>query len=282
MRYQRLFLSAFGCLLLLGPCRPLIAQGPPNFPVPRASGEFNSLVRSSSAYWKSLAGNEDAFRQSAVPYGPLDLQVENGTPEEVEALRNFNLGVSSFFAQLPRGRAAEMANEFHCGPPCTSSRKNTLKRQLEKIKHVVKRFENLPELRILSQWGKPEEFRMNNIFVISGETRESMPSSEMGFVPSGTWRQLESVEDYIKRIAVSPAELKAMLQTLHDLGLAALVKKKSGEIFVVQTGISDNESGLLLLPDKGKKPGLKQKTSNGGEYSYVDELEPNIFYYETT
>jgi sulfur relay (sulfurtransferase) DsrC/TusE family protein len=162
------------------------------------------------------------------------------------------------------------------------ARRDVLKGRINLIKNIVTKFGRLQDVRVLAQWGTPDEVRVNNVFHWHGETKESIPSREMGLLPSDEWKVLGSLALYYKEHNINPAELNSILQSMQELGLAALVKTNAGQIEAIQTGISDNESGLLFLPPEASKPKVHEHVPNGREYVYLEELEPGVFYYETT
>jgi len=73
-----------------------------------------------------------------------------------------------------------------------------------------------------------------------------------------------------------------MLTTLNAMNLAAVVRDSLGSTRVVRVGVSDNEAGLLFVKTPSAKPKKGQKMLDGREYVYVEEIRPNIFYYETS
>lgn len=140
----------------------------------------------------------------------------------------------------------------------------------------------MPQIKVLAQWGIKDEYRVNNVFHMIGQTNESLPSPVMGFIPSDKWRKLESPEKYLEEIKVPKTKFDSMLTKVKEMGLAAVVRDTQENVRVVRVGVSDNEAGLLFLKNPSNKPKKGQKMLDGREYVYVEEIKPNIFYYETS
>jgi hypothetical protein len=258
----------------------VLAQNGPSFPVPRAEQEFEALFPHLENYAGSISGNQKAFTLAVLPYAPLDLQVTKAkTHEEASALKNFYLGVVGAATGI---NSAALANSFHCGQSCIEYRKSSVVVNLAGISELVDEFSSVSQLEVVAQWGIKDEYRVNNVFHMIGQTNESLPSAMMGFVPSDKWRKLDTPEKYFEEIKVSQAKFDSVLTRLKELSLAAVVRTAEGNIRIVRVGISDNEAGLLFLKKSAKKPKKGQSMIDGKEYIYIEEVKPNIFYYETS
>jgi len=141
-------------------------------------------------------GDGDVFRVSVLPFGPMDLTVSKATLVESKSLRNLYFG---FVSALCKVDGMTVQKAYSCGPMCTAGRIEYFVRQLRQIKDVVKEFKALEGVGLVSQWGVAHEFRVDNVFVMMGQTRESVPSPLMGFVPSGVWEKLSGPEEYLRR-----------------------------------------------------------------------------------
>ncbi len=250
------------------------------FPVPHAEHEFAALSPHLEEYGGSIRGDQKAFTLAVLPYGPLDLQVTKAeTHEEASVLRNFYLGIAGAAAGID---SAAMANSFHCGQSCIEYRKTDVVGKLAQILELSNEFSAMSQLEIVAQWGIKGEYRVNNVFHMMGQTNESLPSSIMGFIPSDNWRRLDSPEKYLEEIKISKAKFDPLLAKVRELNLAAVVRTPEGDIKVVRVGIADNESGLLFHKNLSKKPQKGQKMLDGKEYIYIEEVKPDVFYYETS
>jgi hypothetical protein len=258
----------------------LFAQSKPSFPVPRAEQEFEALFPHLEGLAGSIRGNQKAFTLAVLPYAPLDLQITKAkTHEEASALKNFYLGIAG---AASGNDAAAMANSFHCGPSCIQYRKSDVVGKLVQISGLVDEFSSIPKLELLAQWGIKDEYRVNNVFHMMGQTNESLPSAVMGFIPSDRWRKIDNPETYLEEIKLSKNKFEALLTKSREMNLAAVARTLEGDIKVVRVGIGDNEAGLLFLKHSSKKPKTGQKMLDGKEYIYIEEVKPNIFYYETS
>lgn len=271
--------TLFAALILCFAAGPF-AQTRPDFPVPRAEQEFVALFSHLEGYGGAIRENPKAFTLAALPYGPLDLQVTKAkTYEEASILKNFYLGIAGSASGVD---AAAMANRFHCGQNCIESRKSDVVGKLAQISEIVNDFSAISQLQVVAQWGISNEYRVNNVFHMMGQTNESAPSPVMGFVPSDKWRKLENPEKYLEEIKVSKAKFELLLTRLREMSLAAVVRSSEGDIRAVRGGIGDNEAGLLFLKNQSRKPKKAQKLLDGREYVFIEEIKPGIFYYETS
>ncbi len=249
----------------------------PNFPVNRATNEFFALVPHVKGYCGAVRGDEEAFRHAVLPYGPMDLTVSKGSNEEAEILRNLYLGIVGAACGVD---AQALVKGFHCGPSCTAARKSELLSKLAPIKEVVKEFASLRGIDLVSQWGIVGEYRVDNLFAMMGQVKETNPSPVMGFVPSASWTDVADLRSYLNHKGVSEKAFESMLRKLKVLSLAAVVREDEGKR-VVRVGIADNESGLLFLNIGARTPTVGQRTRGGRRYVVVQELEKNLVFYET-
>lgn len=232
-------------------------------PVARAEAEFRELVPFIKGWAKKNRGGLDLFKHWVLPYGPLDLEVRNGTHDDANDLRNVYLGVAgAAFGIDPR----PLANGFHCGPDCTASRRNDIKDKLPRIEKLVSSFRQLGQVRVLASWGMGDDFRVNELFQIMGEAKVTRPSPVMGFVPSGAWEAVERAK-YIRSLGTNPEAVQSVLAEMRSLSVAALVREDDQNVRVVRVGISDNESGLIFS-------NAERSPYSEGESSGMDEKSP--------
>jgi hypothetical protein len=249
-----------------------------SFPVVRAKDEFLTLIPHVKGYCGAIRGDVEAFRRAVLPYGPMDLTVSKGTTEEAESLRNLYLGIAGAACEID---AQALAKSFHCGISCTADRKTELLAKLGPIKEVVRDFASLKGIELVSQWGIVGEYRVDNIFAMMDQVKETKPSLLMGFVPSEIWTDIGAdLKAYLKRKNVSEKRFDSMLQKVKALSLAAVVREPEGTR-VVRVGIADNESGLLFLNTGTAMPLVGQRTHGGRRYVVVQELEKKLVFYET-
>lgn len=256
------------------------AQNRPSFPIPRAEQEFGTLIPHLRGVGGTVRNEPKYFALAVLPYAPLDLQITKAQNyEEADVLRNFYLGIAGGVAGID---SAELANSFHCGKSCIDHRKSDVVGKLTRVTELVAEFKTVPQIKILANWGIKEEYRVNNVFHMMGQTNESLPSPIMGFIPSDKWRKLETVEKYLEEIKAPKAKFDSLLAKVKEMSLAAMVADLNESVRVVRVGIGDNESGLLFVNKSSDKPSKGQKMLDGREYVYVEEIKPNVFYYETT
>lgn len=262
------------CGLVLAPA---IQGNVPDFPVGRAKDEFLALVPHVKGYCGSINGDGEAFRRAVLPYGPMDLTVLKGTTEEAEILRNLYLGIAGAACGVD---AQALATSFHCGRNCTAARKAELLAKIGLVKQAVRDFVALKGIEIVSQWGIAGEYRVDNIFVMMDQIKQTTPSPVMGFVPSESWTDVPDLRAYLRRKGVSEKIFDSIVLKLKALSLAAIVRDSQGTR-VVRVGIADNESGLLFLNVGAAAPTVGQRTRGGRRYVVVQELEKNLIFYET-
>ena len=52
--------------------------------------------------------------------------------------------------------------------------------KLDRIGQLVNEFDEAQQIKILAQWGIKDEYRVNNVFHMMGQTNESLPSPPDG------------------------------------------------------------------------------------------------------
>jgi len=260
----------------------LLAQSEPSFLTNRTKGEFDALIEKYTAeFGRAINGDTNRFKHLALPYSPLDLQIKKAKNyEEASYWRNIYGGVAGAAAKVD---PIALVNSFECGWSCVDYRKSDLIGKLPKILELVKEFNDAPQIELIANWGIEDEYRVNNVFhMLGGRTREALPSPIMGFVPSGKWRKLDSIEKYFDEIKISKTKFDSLITKTKELGLVTVMRNPNGDTKVIRVGIFDCESGLLFLKQASSKPVKGQKTPDGKEYVYIEEIKPNIFFYETS
>ena len=250
----------------------------PCFPVARAEKEFWALTTFAKGFGENHQGDQDLFEHWILPFAPLDLQVGNANHEEASALRNFYLGfVGAAFKMNP----AKLANDFHCGEPCTHGRFDDLAGKLPQIEKVVAAFKKLKGVDVLASWGIKGEFRVNALFKIGRQTNITAPSPVMSFTPSASWTPGDA-DAYITSLGASPAAVREVREAQEALSIAALVREPDGDVRVIRIGIADNEAGLLFPSGKGPALTRGTKLPDGREITFVRDMKGPILFYETT
>lgn len=246
-----------------------------------AQTEFDALMTSYVIeYAGTIKGDQKAFQLAALPFGPLDLQVWRAKSyDEASRWKDFHLGVAGAASGV---NPAALASSFHCGQSCIDYRRADMVKKLESITELVDDFNELSQIRLIANWGMKDAYRINNVFHMMGQTKESLPSPVMGFVPSDRWRDLSSVEEYLKEGGIDKIKFEQMLAKVKALNLAAVVREAEGSTRVVRVGISDNEAGLLFIRKPSEKPRTGGRLLSGKEYTIAEEVGLNVFYYETT
>jgi hypothetical protein len=246
------------------------------FPVARAESEFKALIPHVDGYCGPRKGDLEGFRRAVLPYGPLDLSVLKGRPQEAEGLRNLYLGIVGAACGID---SAALARTFDCGDTCLKTRRGAMVGKLSEIKEVVDAFRSLRGIRLVSQWGIVDEYRVNDLFVMMGQMNEAVASPRMGFVPSRSWRHVDSLAAYLKPLNVREEDFLRIVQKAKALSLSAIVREAEG-VRAISVGIGDKESGLLFL-SKGALPKVGKAARDGRKYVIVEPIEPGVVFYET-
>jgi hypothetical protein len=262
------------------PLLALIAAGW-QFPIPAAEPEFRRLMPHVGGLCEQLRGNVGAFWSYSMPYAPLSIEVRRAkTPTESDQLRNLFLGVAGGACQVdPR----QLTDRFHCGPTCTQSRRKQTTERLPALKQVATAFRKLKGVWLISHWGVPDDFRVNDLFhMLGGQTNEALPSESMGFVPSDLWKGWPDVAAYLAHVGAPADQVHAVLAGLRDQMLAVAVVRDGKDVRVIRIGIGDNESGVIFVGKHGATPVIGAVTTDGRKYTVVERLEPGVYFYETT
>ena len=217
----------------------------------------------------------EMFLFRAFPLGPLSLEVRRAaTPEEAKELRNVHLGIVAGACGL---EADEVTEPFACGPECVTGRRQHLVSQLTRLRTVAEGFRRT-SLKVLAIWAPKGDLRVDDVFVLDGVVREAVPSAIHGFVPSGEWKDLESLDAYLGPRKVDGGAVLELADGMRGMGVSALVRE-GDRLRVVGVGIGDNESGLLL--GAGSEPGVGSLAADGRRYQVVERVAPDAVFYET-
>ena len=263
-------------LALLAAALP--AEGKPEFPVARAEAEFRGLLAFVDGFGKQNEGNVELVRRWCLPFGPMDLQVGKASHEEAASLRNFYLG---FVGAAFGVDTARLAESFHCGEACVAGRRRDLEAKRPRIQALVDDFRKLEGVNVVAAWGIKDQYRVNDLFKIEGQTNVTSPSAELGFVPSSSWKR-SSFDDYLASIGASPAAVQRVLSALTALSIAALVRQADGAIRVVRIGIGENESGLVFSSPKLPPLKVGAKLPDGRQIKILRDLKKGVFFYESS
>lgn len=276
MRY-RAFIGII-LVLCLGLAEGVFAEFPAE--LSRAEAEFRGLLPMVHEWPDQDEGGERVFRRMALPFAPLYLEIRSAAShKEGSDLMNFFFGyVGAGFGVKPD----ELAHKFHCGRECIVRRRSALIDRLRQIEELVSIFRTMEKVRLLADWDTGDDLRINDLYRIAGRQRIARPSPVMGFVLSGTWEPVDSVDRYIESLGESPRKVRGVLKTMRKLGIAAIVRDAGGVVRVVKEGMSDNESGLLFTVSEGSEYILGEKMKDGREVRFVQKLGPNVYFYETT
>lgn len=245
---------------------------------PPGGDELKRLVPHLTSACAIVRENPSIWPLRIFPYGPLGLEVRKGSPAEADRIRNFHLGLAAAACGIP---PAQVTAAFFCGPECPRNRRDHLVSQLPKLRAAVDVFDRLKPIDLISIWAPKGELRVNDVFVLDGETRQALPSARLGLVPSGVWKPWANLETYLSTINVKASEVTDLVQQMLGIGVSALVRETS-QIRLVAVGVGDNESGMLLLGPQASPPVLGGDSGNGREYVIVDEVAPRVWFYETS
>lgn len=246
--------------------------------LPRARNELQNLAPYISEVCEPVRQDVGLWPFRSFPYGPLGLEVRRArTAIEADNTRNYALGMAAAACGIPSQR---VTGYFFCGPDCTRNRRDHLAKQLVSIRRTLAAFEAFPEIRLISIWAPRGEVRINDLYLIDGTAREAIPSPEMGLVPSGNWRHWSSLGSYLSTKKAQEKDIEALTGQMRDIGLSALIKDANGTR-AVGVGVGDNESGLLFATPNDPLPRVGEKLLDGRQYSIVEQVGLNVFFYET-
>jgi hypothetical protein len=247
------------------------------FPVAGAQKEFAALGPHVRGYCHPIEGDVEAFRRAVLPFGPMDLSVTKSDKADARILRDLYLG---FVGAICRVDAGALVGSFDCGAQCVDYRQRQLGDRLDEISRVVDAFRGLSQVEVISEWGIPGEFRVNNVFSMMGQVNESIPSKRFGFVPSEEWKAIPDIDSYLSSRHVDKSAFESVLGKMYERSLAAIVRE--GEwIRVVRMGIGLKESGLLFLDKGARVPTIGTQANDGRKYAVVKVLRNGVVFYET-
>ena len=272
-------------LVLLAALAGCASEGPAaqEFPVPRAESEFQALrAFVLGAGWEGPLSAAD-FLALAGPYAPLDLGVTKAAdPDEASLLRNYYLGATARGTGVEVGVVAGLANAFHCGSPCTDTRRESALEHMRALKDLAALLQRTKSVRLVARWGQPGSFRVNDAFKLGNLVREAVPSATMGFIPSGTWKDYPDIKTFFATRGIPESSASLLLEALENAQALAAVRVSENVVQVVLSGIGDNQAGLMFQPPRHSIPKVGTKLEDGTELKVVQQLEPGVIYYETT
>lgn len=224
--------------------------------------------------------DERAFVTATSAYGPLDLQVTKGQGEEARRLKNMYFGIAGAASELPLDVVERWAVTFGRETDRPRTRKLLLD-DLPQVRAFVATLRKTPQITCVAHWGFTNEWRVNNAFYEKGVLREAVPSPLMGFVPSGKWKSHASPQAYAATLNVSGAAWGKLLQAWEDLPFLAVVRQDGGAIRAIRYGLSNNEVGLLFTAGAKVKPRQGERLRTGQRFAFLEQVAPDVFYYET-
>lgn len=265
-----------GICFLIGLMLVSSAYSRPSFPVPRAESEFRSLLDALVPRAQKLNGHANQFVQQAMPLGLFDLHTTKASAAEAETLRNYYLGVMGAAARVD---AAELANSFHCGPPCAASRLKHLTGLLSAIEVAVNAFRKANRLTAvaLNQSGH----RLDDYFFLDNQYSKAIASPIMGFVPSGKWEPTEDAQ-VLEKLGLTVTSRDKLLGLMRSADLVSLATIGNGSVRAIWAGIGDNEAGLLFLGKTTAKPAIGSVISGAGTIVALERIRENVYFYTTT
>jgi hypothetical protein len=249
------------------------------FPVARAEPEFRKILEHAISYAHMVENDERGFLAGVAPYGPIALTVSGDvTNDERRTLRNFYFGVAGRAAQID---PVKMTDSFHCGPDCIEHRKEMVWPYMAEVERLVSKFRDLRAVRLVSQWGLQDEYRVNDAFQMLGRVNEGKPTDKMGFLPSDVWRPWRSMDDYVRSIGGEPAAVKNLISGMRKIGFLAIVTDSTFGIRAIRFGMANNESGLMYSVGGRSTPRLGMEDGMGAKFVVVERVHDGLVYYET-
>lgn len=221
------------------------------------------------------------FTRLTQPYAPLDFQVRASTNAHASDVRNYLFGVAAASSNMDPKVAPAMANDFHCGQPCAEQRFRKFVEQHERVSALVARFVPLVQLKVVSQWGVSNDYRVNDTFIQKGVITTFSPAGDIGVLPNASGKQFKAVTDATGLNLQDIATAESMAAELSSLGIAAIVRSPQG-IRIVRSGCSDNQSGLLFKRRDVPEPKEKDDFGEGLELVIAVKVAQDIYYFETS
>jgi hypothetical protein len=214
-------------------------------------------------------------------YAPLDLQVTRARDSsEASLLKNLYLGVCGGFLKIDTAR---LANDFHCGPECTSRRRAYATDRLDRFSTLADAIRKTKNVALVAQWWQPGSFRINDMFKLGGWVREAIPSPELGFIPSGQWHEYATMDVFFSARGIEGPAALAIAKKAKEAGASAVARVQDGAVRVfIPGGIGDNQAGLLFQEPSLESPQVGAKSSDGFDYVVVEKVSPGVYYFETT
>ncbi|WP_419805428.1 hypothetical protein [Terriglobus sp.] len=177
--------------------------------------------------------------------------------------------------------APGMANDFHCGEACADQRFRKFVEQHERVSALVARFVPLVQLKIVSQWGVLNDYRVNDTLIQKSLITSFRPMGDIGIVPNASGKQFKSVSDATGLNLQDIATAESIAAELASLNIAAIVRSPQG-IRVIRSGCSDNQAGLLFKRTDVPEPKEKDDFGEGLELVFAVKVAQDIYYFETT
>lgn len=269
-------LSSYGLCLLIAFMLTSNSYSQSNFPVPRAESEFRSLVVSLIPRAQDFRGDANQFVEQAMSFGLYDLQTLKASSTEAATLRNYYLGVMGSAAQV---NAANLANRFHCGPPCAENRLKHLTGLLSAIDEAASAFRKINRLTVVTL--HETGHRLGGYFHLDGRYYEAVASPIMGFIPSGNWLLTED-DQVLERLGLTEVSRDNLFDLMRAADLVAMVAAEDGSTRAIWAGIGDNEAGLLFLQKSSPKPVMGALISGAGIIVALERVREGVYFYTTT
>ena len=282
MSRRLILVASFGWAIALGFLSPAQSEDPDQaFPVPRAESEFGRLAAFPQGAGANGQLETREYLALAGAYAPLDLQVTRARDSgEASLLKNIYLGVCG---QILKLETARLANDFHCGQECSSRRRTYATDRLDQFSRLADAIRNAKGVALVAQWQQPGSFRVNNMFKLGGWVREAIPSPELGFIPSGQWKEYATLEAFFLARGIEKSAALAIVKKAEEAGASAVVRAQDGAVHVfIPGGIGDNQAGLLFQEPSLEPPRVGAKSSDGFDNVVVEKVSPGVYYFETT
>ena len=206
------------------------------------------------------------------------LRHEMPTPQKLTIFE-----ISTWVLPQPRAifRPLRLQRRSSAVPSAPKTAVIILSSSFRKYRTAVASFDGVPTIRLISIWAPQGELRVNDVFVLGGHVREAIPSTKLGLVPSGNWKQWASLEKYLATLQVPQAAVNDLAQQMLAIGLSALVRE-TFQTRLVGVGVGDNESGLLFLRAGASPPRVGDVRPDGNTYTLVEQVDPGVWFYETS
>lgn len=133
-------------------------------------------------------------------------------------------------------RLLELANAFHCGPPCGERYRAQLLADSAEIAALVSEVRRRPAVTVLTAWPK-NAYRIGRFVVQEGHAYSVSVSPLYGMGPWPLQPVAEAPDTVLRqRLGITQQEAEQLVHRLRQVELAAVVQEIDGTVRCIQVG----------------------------------------------